>query len=137
MYPPNHPANPKQVVVPERQMIQREYAVYVLDHISTHFVPAQGLRNIQPRGPEHSKIALYSGRVVQPRFSDGVTNAHDTFGRISTCQFFLILDHPITLLGSAPMSKGSMAMLTSAFSIALKTRGKRPDVPDHGGARAG
>ena len=106
---PNHPTNPQQMGLPERQLIHREYALYVLDHIPTAFVPAQRLRNIQAGRPECAKVALYGGRVLQPGLSDGVTKAHNAFGRISTGQFLLVLGHPSRLLRAGP-HRGRLAV---------------------------
>ena len=58
---PDHPANPSQLVVPERQMIHRECAFDILDHISAVVVPAQRLGNIHSRRPERAKVALHGG----------------------------------------------------------------------------
>ncbi len=60
---PNHPANPQQVVLPERQLIQRERAVYEFDYVAAAFIPAQGL----PRWAERN--ATPDDRSMPPSLS--------------------------------------------------------------------
>jgi hypothetical protein len=81
---PDHPTDPHQIFVSERQLFQGEYAFHELDDMPALSVAAEGRWDINPSRAERAEIGLNCGCVLQPRFSDGVAFPHNTLRSIPT-----------------------------------------------------